>query len=292
MKLAIVQTNPLFGQIQKNIDDALALMKSVEADLFVLPELFNTGYNFQSQQEVQECSEDDSGLTMQRVAEFASKNSCYVVYGYAERVLSEERGAMSSEQTTKYREQKTKNYKPETNNHGPIYSNSSALIGPNGLIGKYRKVHLYHREKLFFAPGNLGFPVFDLPFGTIGMMICFDWFYPESARSLALQGAQLIAHPANLVLPYCPDAMITRCLENKVFAATANRIGVENRNVVNLTYIGTSQIVSNKGKILTRCSDDKPEIVVVEVDLMQAQNKRLNEFNDLLADRRPEQYHL
>ncbi|MBI5216924.1 MAG: acyltransferase [Ignavibacteriae bacterium] len=281
MKLAIVQTNPVFGQIQKNVDDSLSLMKSVEANLFVLPELFNTGYNFQTQNEIEECSEDDSGLTMQRVAEFASKNSCYVVYGYAEKVVSSKSSVISIE-----------NNQPLTVNREPKYFNSSALVGPDGLIGKYRKVHLYYREKLFFSPGNLGFPVFDLPFGTIGMMICFDWFYPESARTLALEGAQLIAHPANLVLPYCPDAMITRCLENKIFAATANRIGVENRNDINMTYIGTSQIVSNRGKILARCSDDKPEIIVVEVDLLQAKNKRLNEFNDLLADRRPEQYSL
>jgi predicted amidohydrolase len=292
MKLAIVQTNPVFGQIQKNIDDALVLMNSVEADLFVLPELFNTGYNFQNEKEVEELSEDDSGLTMQCIAEFASINSCYVVYGYGEKVLSNEYEVLSAEGGTKHKEQSTKKKHPSTVNHEPIYFNSSALVGPNGLIGKYRKVHLYYREKIFFAPGNLGFPVFEFPFGKIGMMICFDWFYPESARSLALQGAQLIAHPSNLVLPYCPDAMVTRCLENKVFAATANRVGVENRNGVNLTYIGTSQVVSNRGKILVRCSDDKPEIVVVEVELNQAENKRLNEFNDLLTDRRPEQYAL
>ncbi|MBI3193978.1 MAG: acyltransferase [Ignavibacteriae bacterium] len=281
MKLAIVQTNPIFGNILKNVEDALGLMNSVEANLFVLPELFNTGYNFQSQEEVKELSEDDSSFTMQTMIEFAKKKSCYVVFGYAEKVICDQ-----------YKKQRTTNQEQSTINHEPSYYNSSALIGPEGIIGKYRKVHLYYREKLFFTPGNLGFPMFDLPLGKIGMMICFDWFYPESARSLALHGAHLIAHPANLVLPYCPDAMITRCLENKVFAATTNRVGVENRNDINLTYIGTSQVVSNRGKILARCSDDKPEIVVVEIDLMQAENKRLNEFNDLLADRRPEQYTL
>ncbi len=287
MKLAIVQTHPVFGNPEQNVRETLTLMNPVEADLFVLPELFNTGYNFQSMEEIIELSEDDSGFSMQTMMEFAKRKSCYVVFGYAEKIRSTEYEVHSTE----YEVHSTNNYQPSAVNK-QIYFNSSALVGPHGLIGKYRKVHLYYRENLFFTPGNLGFPVFDLPFGSIGMMICFDWFYPESARALALQGAQLIAHPANLVLPYCPDAMITRCLENKVFAATANRVGVENRNGVNLTYIGTSQVVSNRGKILARCSGDKPEIVVVEVDLMQAKNKRLNEFNDLLADRRPEQYTL
>ncbi|MBI3189314.1 MAG: acyltransferase [Ignavibacteriales bacterium] len=303
MKLAIVQTNPIFGQIEENVHAALALMKNLRSELYVLPELFNTGYNFSRKEEVAELSETDSGVTMQLVHEFAKSNSCYVVYGYAEKVQSIKVPSTEYQvQSTNYKEQEKKNLQPSTvcakgasafgGNHEQSYFNSSALVGPNGLIGVYRKVHLYYREKLFFTPGNLGFPVFELPFGKVGMMICYDWIYPESARSLALQGAQLIAHPANLVLPYCPDAMITRCLENRVYAATANRVGVENRAGVNLTYIGTSQIVSNKGKILTRCCDDKPEIAVVEVDVQQAGNKRLNEFNDMLADRRPEQYHL
>ena len=102
---------------------------------------------------------------------------------------------------------------------------SATLIGPDSMLGIYSKVQLFDREKLFFAPGNLGFPVFNLPFGKIGIMICFDWIYPENARSLMIKGAQLIAHPANLVMPHCPDAIVIRCLENSVFTATADRIG-------------------------------------------------------------------
>ncbi len=151
-------------------------------------------------------------------------------------------------------------------------------------------MHLFDRENLFFAPGSLGFPVFDLPFGKVGMMICFDWIYPESARTLALKGTQLIAHPSNLVLPHCPDAMVTRCLENRVFAATANRIGREERGGVDLRYIGKSEIVSPSGRILKRLGEDEPGIAVEEVELAEANDKRINEFNDLLADRRVDQY--
>ncbi|MFO0767873.1 MAG: nitrilase-related carbon-nitrogen hydrolase [Nitrospiraceae bacterium] len=92
-------------------------------------------------------------------------------------------------------------------------------------LGCYRKTHLFFEETLFFDPGDSGFQVWDVGGAKVGVMICFDWFYPESARTLALMGADIIAHPSNLVLPHCPDSMVTRCLENRVFSITANRIG-------------------------------------------------------------------
>ena len=259
MKVAVVQTNPDFGNVRANIGSALALMGSVKADLFVLPELCNTGYNFIDAAEIHQLAEPADGATFKAIAEFTRQSSCYVVYGFAEYADS-------------------------------LYYNSSLLVGPEGRIGLFRKIHLFYREHLFFAPGNLGFSVFSLPFGKIGMMICFDWIYPESARTLALRGAQLIAHPSNLVMPYCPDAMVTRCLENRVFAVTANRVGRENRGSNDLTYIGKSEIVSTRGEILKRLPDAQEAIAVVDVDVSQADNKRLNEFNDLFSGRRPDQY--
>ena len=258
MRLAIVQTQPVFGDVSRNVKDALDLMASVKADLYVLPELFNTGYNFVDQEEVNLLAESPSGPTYSAMRDWARQTSAFVAYGFAERAVQ------------------------------PY--NSAALIGPEGLIGVYRKVHLYYRETLLFAPGDLGFPVFDLPFGRVGMMICFDWFYPESARTLALNGAQLILHPSNLVMPYCPDAMVTRCLENRVFAATANRVGKEDRGGLELAYIGNSEIVSPRGEILTRLGSSSPEVKVVEVNLDLARDKRLNEFNDLFSGRRPSMY--
>ena len=258
MRVAVVQTDPIFGEVQSNVQAALALMESVKADLFVLPELFNTGYNFVDAEEVRKLGEGASGFTFQAAKEFAGDRSCYVVYGFVEK-------------------------------SDRIY-NSAVLVGSEGLVGLYRKVHLYDRENLLFTPGNLGFPVFDLPFGKVGMMVCFDWIYPESARSLALKGAQLIAHPSNLVLPYCPDAMVTRCLENRVFSATANRIGRENRGGYDLRYIGNSEIVSPSGRILSRLGTDEPGIALEELDLVEAINKRINENNDLLTQRRINQY--
>lgn len=258
MKLAIVQTNPIFGKVTTNITNALSIMDSENADLYVLPELFNTGYNFIDQNELRQLAETILGFTSQEMMKFAKKKNCYIVYGFAEQ----------AEQ---------------------IY-NSCALVGPGGFIGVYRKIHLFYREKFIFATGNLGFPVFDLPIGKIGMMICFDWIYPEVTRTLAIKGAQLIAHPSNLVLPYCPDAIVTRCLENRVFIMTVDRVGIENRGGVNLRFIGTSEIVSPRGEILVRMSSDIPGIEVAEVDLSLANNKYATEFNNIFEDRKPQYY--
>jgi predicted amidohydrolase len=122
-------------------------------------------------------------------------------------------------------------------------------------------------------------------------MICFDWYYPESARALALQGADIICHPSNLVLPNCPDSMPVRCLENRVFAVTCNRIGTEARGGKNaLTYIGQSEIVGPRGTILHRAPRDRDDLTVLGIDPAEARNKSLNRYNDLLRDRRTELY--
>ncbi|MBN1397120.1 MAG: acyltransferase [Bacteroidetes bacterium] len=258
MHLAVVQTNPVFGETQRNVQEALDLMATVKAELYVLPELFNTGYNFIKQKELAALGERADGITYEMLLKFAEDRNCYIVYGFAEKA--------------------------------DIMYNSASLIGPDGFIGIYRKVHLFYRENIFFAPGNLGFPVFDLPFGRIGMMICFDWAYPESARTLTLKGAQLIAHPSNLVLPYCPDGMVTRALENKIFTATADRVGEENRGGVEIKFIGTSEIVDPNGKILCRLNSNNPAIKSVEIDLSLSDNKQINVYNDILKGLRLDQY--
>jgi predicted amidohydrolase len=260
MKVATVQTDPAFGDKEKNVRDALSLMASVRADLYVLPELFATGYNFTDSEEVRSLSEPfDSGYTFGEMSRFAFDASCFVAYGFVE------------------------------SSGGDLY-NSAALLGCDGTIGLYRKVHLFDREKLFFGKGDLGFPVFPTKIGRIGLMICFDWYFPESARTLALKGAQVIAHPANLVLPNCPDAMPVRSLENRVFAATANRIGAETRGEKTLRYIGQSQITSPRGEILHRSPEDRAEIMAIEIEPASADDKRIGDRNDLFGDRRPEWY--
>jgi predicted amidohydrolase len=258
MRIAVVQTDPVFGSPAVNIQKAIGLMEGAAADLYVLPELCSSGYNFIDEAEARSLAEEVRGSSYQAFVAFAKKTSCYIAYGFAEQA------------DTCY--------------------NSAALVGPAGLVGLYRKVHLFYRETLFFSPGNLSFPVFDLPFGRVGMMVCFDWLFPESTRTLMLNGAQLILHPSNLVMPHCPDAMVTRCLENRVFAATANRIGQEQRGGIDLRFIGKSEIVSPRGEILTRLGEEEEGVRVVEIDLALASDKKLNDYNNLLSDRRPDQY--
>ena len=261
MKAGFFQFAPVFGDIRLNVEKALDGLSSEKSVLVVLPELFNTGYQFTSKEEVRELSEAvPSGFTTAQLAGFSKKNNIYIAAGLAER-------------------------------DGGSFYNSAVLTGPEGFIGSYRKTHLFHEEKLWFSPGDTGFRVWNTPIGNIGIMICFDWFFPESARTLALRGAEIIAHPSNLVLPYCPDAMVTRCLENRVFAITANRIGSEQRgDREKLTFIGTSQITSPGGEILCRASRDGEESGNAEIDIREAGNKDLNRFNNLFKDRREDLY--
>jgi predicted amidohydrolase len=260
MLVATLQTNPVFARVKDNVESAIALMESAPAELYVLPELSTTGYVFADRKEVETLAEPTDGPSIRALGAFAQRMGVYVVAGFAERA-------------------------------DRIY-NSSVLLGPDGVVGVYRKVHLFDRENLFFAPGDGGFPVFKTRFGILGMMICFDWFFPESARSLALQGADIIAHPSNLVLPYCPDAMVTRCLENRVFAVTSNRVGEETNGGITLKFIGQSEIVRPDGVIVKRLNNYSTAIAVGDIDITQARRKSLNAFNDLIKGRRPDMYHL
>ncbi len=263
MRIGFLQINTLFGEKEFNLQKAIDFIQRSDLDLLVLPEFFATGYQFTSEKEVEELSEKiPEGLTTKTLEEVARKKNMFIVAG-----LPEE-------------------------DQGRFY-NSAVIVGPEGYIGLYRKTHLFFEEKLFFSPGNTGFRVWNTDLGKIGIMICFDWFFPEAMRTLALSGAQIIAHPANLVLPYCPNSMPLRCLENRVFAITANRIGIEERGGKEpLRFIGQSEVVAPDSSILIRASSDKEELLFVEIDPAKALNKSINEFNDLFRDRRPEMYNL
>ena len=261
MKVGYFQFNPIFGEATRNLETISARLATVECDLLVLPELCNTGYQFVSADEAMALAESiPDGPTTSRLIQIAADRNMHLVAGLAERASNR------------------------------MY-NSAVLVGPQGFIGVYRKTHLFFEETLFFAPGDTGFPLYDIGPARVGLMVCFDWYYPESARTLALKGADIIAHPSNLVLPNCPDAMVTRCLENRVFAVTCNRIGSEERGGKKmLTYIGNSEVVTPKGEILMRAKPDQEALGIVEIDPLQARNKMLTPYNDLFAGRRPEWY--
>ena len=261
MRVGYLQFDPVFGEVARNLDHVTAQLEQVETDLIVLPELFATGYQFVSQEEVFQLAEPvPDGATTKRLADIAARRGMTIVAGLPER-------------------------------DGGRCFNSAIVVGPKGFIGCYRKTHLFFEETLWFTPGDSGFHVWDIGPAKVGVMICFDWYYPESARTLALQGADIIAHPSNLVLPNCPDSMVTRCLENRVFSVTANRIGSEARGGKDrLTFIGLSEVVSPRGRILHRAPRDIEDLTLVEIDPAEARLKALNDYNDLLRDRRPAFY--
>ena len=184
MKAGFYQLNPLFGDIDANLEKVRTAVKDQEVDLLVLPEFFATGYQFTSIDEVAKLAEEvPNGKTTEALLDMSKEKNAFIVAGLPEK-------------------------------DGNTYYNSAVLTGPEGFIGSYRKTHLFFEETLYFTPGNTGFNVWNTDIGRIGIMICFDWFYPESMRTLSLAGAEVITHPSNLVLPFCPDAMPVRCLEN------------------------------------------------------------------------------
>jgi predicted amidohydrolase len=165
--------------------------------------------------------------------------------------------------------------------------NSALLLGPEGLIGTYRKLHLFGTEVGCFDPGDIPLTVHRVRDVGVGMMVCFDWAFPEVARALALMGADVLCHPANLVLTYCQQTMVARCIENGVFAVTANRYGTEARPCGSLAFTGQSQIVAPKGELLHRSGTDGDDLYVAQVDISLSRDKTLTAQNNLFADRRP-----
>jgi predicted amidohydrolase len=260
MRLAFVQFAPAFGDVDENISQALGLAEGVAAEVYVFPELFATGYQFRDREELKLLAEPATGgPTTDRLAGWCRERGAFACAGLAEA-------------------------------DGDAVYNSAVLLGPHGLRGVYRKTHLFWREKdLFDVPGDDMFEVYDIGHARVGMMVCFDWIFPEVARILALRGAQIILHPANLVLPHCPAAMVTRCLENRVFAVTADRTGTEDRWDQEMTFIGRSQIVNPHGEVLIRL-EDEDAAVAIDINPAEADDKSATPRNDLFADRRVELY--
>ncbi len=261
MRVGYYQYEAEFGAVAKNLEAIRAKLETAEADLMVLPELCASGYQFLSAEEAQRLAEPvPDGPTTKMLVEVAARRRMHIVAGLPERA-------------------------------GTNCYNSAVVVGPSGFLGCYRKSHLFFEETRCFTPGDTGFQVWDIGVAKIGVMICFDWYFPESARTLALMGADIVCHPSNLVLPNCPDSMPVRCLENRVFAVTCNRIGTEARGgKAPLTFIGNSEVVSPRGVILHRAPRDRDELAVVDIDPADARNKAVTIYNDLLGDRRPSLY--
>jgi len=260
-KVGICQFQPKLLNKNYNLTKMGKMISEIEPDLIIFPELATSGYVFNDKKEVEEMAESaQQGPTANFFRKLSAKNNCSYVVGFVEK--EDEK----------------------------LY-NSAMLVNPDGKIFVYRKIHLFYEEKKWFDPGNIGFRIFPAKNDVkIGIMICFDWIFPEAARTLALKGCEIIGHPANLVLPWCQQAMITRSLENRVFSITANRIGTEKNGKKEMSFTGQSQILSNKGEIIKRLTEKEETVYITEIDPLLAKNKNITELNNIFSDRKPEFY--
>jgi predicted amidohydrolase len=238
----------------------IGALRDVTADIIVLPELPFTGYYFQNRAEAEILSEEiKSSRIIDGLTFLCRERDFYIVTGFAEKAFDR-------------------------------CFNSAVLIGPGGVVHTYRKLHLFNEEKSWFDPGDIPLQVQQVREAKIGIMVCFDWIFPEVSRVLTIQGADIICHPSNLVLDYCQSSMISRCIENNIFAITANRYGHDKRPHGALRFTGKSQVVAPKGKLLHRAPSQRECIYVTEIDFDLARDKKITPRNNILSDRRMKFY--
>lgn len=275
IRTAVCQYEPVLGDLPANVEKgALAIEEAAEngADLIVLPEMANSGYVVFSSAEARALAErPEESPAVARWQQLAQEYDTHIIAGFGEKVSD----------TALY--------------------NSALVLGPTGILGAYRKTHLFFEEKLYYRPGDLGFPVFDLPFGRVGILICYDLRFPEASRILALKGADMICVPTNWVSLMTPDRLwdaqgycqanyvaIANAAMNQVYMACADRVG-EERGV---QFLGCSLIIDPAGTPLAGpASADGDEVLVAEMNLSAARRaKNRNDLNHTWLDRRTDLY--
>lgn len=265
MLAGVAQIEPLLGETGRNLETCLARLEAAAsqgAELLVLPECAIPGYMFDSAAEALTFAEEIPGPSTQVLERECRRLGVHVVCGMLER-------------------------------DGDALRNSAVLIGPDGLIGTYRKTHLpFLGVDRFVVPGD-EIPVYDTLLGRIGIEICYDLRFPEVTRTLALRGADIVAHPTNFpTAARIQTEVITRAraAENRVYLLTANRIGTERR----AEFCGWSQIVDPHGRRLAEAGADDDALLVADVDLQRARDKDHvipGEYElYLFGHRRPELY--
>ena len=198
-------------------------------------------------------------------------------------------------------------YEKDVNN---LYNSIACIDADGKILGVYRKTHIpddhYYQEKFYFTPGDSGFQVFRTKFGTIGVGICWDQWFPETARCMALEGAELLFYPTAIgsepilecdSMPHWRRCMQGHAASNLIPVIAANRIGVETvepsaengGQSSSLNFYGSSFVADETGELLETAAREKEEILVQSFDLDELQQKRL-EWG-LFRDRRPECYH-
>jgi predicted amidohydrolase len=251
---------PLIGEKEHNLEKAIECLqeaKRMGAELIVFPELFNTGYRFQSKSEAYSLSEPvPGGPTTKRLEEFCRSQDLFVAMGINERA-------------------------------GYQLYDSAVFVGPEGFIDVYRKKHLFYEEHLWFQPGDRRLVLHDTRIGRIGLTICYEMSFPEMARIYMLKGAHMLVNPAAFVRPINGVLTQARAAENRIFVVTATRYGEER----GIRFVGLSMIVAPSGEILARAATDKEEIKIAEVNTTDAiRAKYINEYDHLLSNRRTDIY--
>jgi predicted amidohydrolase len=259
------------GDVEANRRKIVERMRTAAekgADLVIFPECALTGYCFDSLEEATPFAEPIDGRSSEAIAEACRETGAHSVVGFIEK-------------------------------DGSSFYNAATLFGPGGggIIGNYRKVHLpFLGVDRFLTPGDKPFQVIDLPFGRIGINICYDASFPEAARALKLLGAELIILPTNWPTGAWRTAEFiinARACENHLNFAAVNRCGIER----GWEFIGRSKVVDYNGDTLGEASREGEEMLIIEVDLQEAnKNKIVNVAGsyeiDRLADRRPEFYEI
>jgi predicted amidohydrolase len=263
-RIVCQQLAPVLGDLdagRRLTTEAIAGAAAAGGEVILLPELATCGYMFESAEEAAACAITRADPLFGDWAA-ALGGAAVVIGGFCER-----------------------------GEDGRIY-NSAAVVGADGLLGVYRKVHLWDREKLWFAPGNEPPSVFATPVGRIGVLVCYDLEFPEMPRLLALAGAQLIAVPTNWPLLEAPidggppELLVGQAAArvNRLFVACCDRAGTERGQ----RWTQGTAIIDQRGELLARQEDRGAAIA--DVELARADAKALTELANVLDDRRPELY--
>lgn len=263
-RAAAIQYEPTFGEKEKNVRDLLNLVEEAirhEARLIVLPEMATTGYCWASRTEIAPYTEPVPGPTTERFQKLASLYGCYIALSL-----------------------------PEVDPTTGIYYNCMALLGPDGLVGTYRKLHSYISEPRWARDGDLGIPVWETELGRLSGLICMDIEFFETARIAALHGADVLLFPTNWDNEKSPSSWwMARAFENNLYVIAANRYGRER----GIQFSGGSAILDPGGTIQSYL-DNGEGIVYGEIDLRRSREKHWGSDAEIaghpLADRQPAAY--
>ncbi|MFM7773845.1 MAG: nitrilase-related carbon-nitrogen hydrolase [Candidatus Kapaibacterium sp.] len=260
-RVASVQFAPVLFDVDGNCRRMLDLIPSIDADVIVFPELATSGYFLLSGDEARSVAMDLSHESMMAFRRVSDSSGITLVIGFAER-------------------------------NGDEVFNAAVIMRPGLEPTVYRKTHLFYKERHCFSEGDTGFFVTEEPRtgARLGVMICYDWRFPEAARTLALRGADIVVCPSNLVTTLSGKVMPARAIENKVNLVVTNRWGVETRGEESLVFRGESAIYDYHGERLLASPPAADDVIIADLDFLSTRNKMFNSINDIFADRRPDHY--